>query len=46
LLAWLLTGTSDFNSLFLYISIIWSVILAMHYLVAYEILKTNKKRQL
>ena len=42
-IAWLLKGTTDFNSSLLYISIIWSVILVVHYLVAYEIFQTNKK---
>jgi hypothetical protein len=42
-LIWMLRGTVDFNSLLLYITIIWSAILVVHYAVAYEIFQTNKK---
>jgi hypothetical protein len=39
---WLLNNAFDFNSLPLYISVIWSVILVIHYLVAYEKIKLTK----
>jgi hypothetical protein len=39
---WLLNNSFDFNSLPLYISVTWSVILMIHYLVAYEIFKLKK----
>jgi len=39
---WLVKDGSDINSLLLYISISWSVILMIHYLVAYEIIKFRK----
>jgi hypothetical protein len=39
---WLIDNDFDFNSWPMYISISWSVILVIHYLVAYEIFKLKK----
>jgi hypothetical protein len=42
-LIWMLRGTTDFNSMLLYITITWSAILTVHYAIAYEIFQTSKK---
>ena len=40
---WFLTDGTNINSFPLYISVSWFVILAIHYLVAYEKIQAQKK---
>lgn len=39
---WLLGSRRDLNSFLIYISLIWFAILAIHYIVAYEIFNVKK----
>jgi 2TM domain len=42
-MVFLLTNQGNFDSLLLYISLIWSAVLIVHCLVAYEKFRINKK---
>ena len=41
---WLITDGSNLNSWPLYISVGWAIILAIHFLIAYEVFQLKKKQ--